>query len=299
MNLSQYRLALDLISQGIARSALGLIRTFWSPGMDVGDARRSLVPVLVAEVRARRLEAYRVGVDFLRAQAAAQGVPSPYVPAAGGYPEQAVDSVLREHLRGSPQEAAQAVSAALVRHVEASARQVVVRAAEEPPAPAADPLPAVVELSREAEVVSIDGKPQPTWQQVARGTAEDHRDETAAKGWARVLTGADNCPFCVMLASRGPVYSSADDAGRIDATTKWADAQGYLNSYHDNCDCLVVPVYNKGAWPGRDQYRELEKLWGDATKGYSGRDAMNALGRELSRMEREGEPLPVEDLRAA
>jgi len=118
------------------------------------------------------------------------------------------------------------------------------------------------------------------------------------RAWARVLTGADNCPFCVMLASRGPIYGSAESAGRIPASFKWVDAQGFVNSYHDNCDCLVVPVFGKN-WSGSEQSSALYKLWRDATKGFSGSDALNALSRELARMNRENEPLHVENLRAA
>lgn len=79
-------------------------------------------------------------------------------------------------------------------------------------------------------------------------------ENTAAdKGWgagyARVPRGAHTCAFCLMLASRGPVYGSAEAAGE-------------MNQFHDDCDCAVVPigpgqVYPKGYDPDRlyEQYR--------------------------------------------
>ena len=76
------------------------------------------------------------------------------------------------------------------------------------------------------------------------------------RGWARVLTGARSCWFCVMCASRGPVYQSAKSAG---------DNKGPWNSYHDHCDCKVVPVFDHRNWEGVEQYRQLEKMWRDVT----------------------------------
>lgn len=48
--------------------------------------------------------------------------------------------------------------------------------------------------------------------------------------YARVPTGDDTCDFCLMLASRGFVYSSAKEAGALD-------------HWHANCDCRVVPGF--------------------------------------------------------
>lgn len=48
--------------------------------------------------------------------------------------------------------------------------------------------------------------------------------------WARVPTGAETCQFCIMLASRGFVYRNEDVASHA----------------HANCDCRVVPSWDKG-----------------------------------------------------
>ena len=50
-----------------------------------------------------------------------------------------------------------------------------------------------------------------------------------AKFYARVPTGTYTCNWCVMLASRGFVYKTAESAG-----------EG--NQYHAHCDCLIVPA---------------------------------------------------------
>ena len=47
--------------------------------------------------------------------------------------------------------------------------------------------------------------------------------------WARVPTGADTCEFCIMLASRGFTYQSAETASHA----------------HANCDCRIVPSWDK------------------------------------------------------
>lgn len=69
--------------------------------------------------------------------------------------------------------------------------------------------------------------------------------------WARVPTGDETCDFCIMLASRGPVYLTAASAG--------AD---FPDHFHANCDCRIVPMWGtyqvetdaggyirRGGWP--------------------------------------------------
>ena len=62
-----------------------------------------------------------------------------------------------------------------------------------------------------------------------------------------------------MLASRGPVYSSAAEAGRGQASDR--DYAAGINTYHTNCDCLVVPIYDYENWPGRDQWLAAERVY--------------------------------------
>lgn len=139
-----------------------------------------------------------------------------------------------------------------------------------------DHLSVVRDPDDEKEVQSDDGprglpKLDRTSTEYLQGRIEDPMREMVevhAKSWARVLTGAENCAFCVMLASRGPVYRSADDAGRLDASEMLddADAGGYVNTYHSGCDCLVVPVYSWKSWPGRDSWLEAKRIYDAAAK---------------------------------
>lgn len=85
-------------------------------------------------------------------------------------------------------------------------------------------------------------------------------DHSKAIGYARVITGEWTCGFCVMLASRGPAYKSAEKAG----LRKRADGTFY-NSFHYNCDCIVVPVFGHARnYPGAelsDYYYALYRKW--------------------------------------
>lgn len=57
--------------------------------------------------------------------------------------------------------------------------------------------------------------------------ANAKRDRKRGVRFARITTGAETCPFCYMLSSRGAVYHSRKTAGALD---RW----------HNNCDCKVV-----------------------------------------------------------
>lgn len=140
-----------------------------------------------------------------------------------------------------------------------------------------------------------------------RTTLRAVEDDPEVVGWARVQGGEDSCAFCTMLISRGPVYLGADTAGLdLDDTSAveiWRQAQlsednseldELMTRWHPNCDCKVVPVFNRASWPGRDQYLEALDLWKQATaNGEKGRDALNSLRRLITRrQDDEGQPLP-------
>lgn len=56
------------------------------------------------------------------------------------------------------------------------------------------------------------------------------RDGGRGVRFARVPTGAETCPFCLLLASRGAVYGSRRTAGEF-------------SHFHRGCDCKVVPGF--------------------------------------------------------
>lgn len=91
------------------------------------------------------------------------------------------------------------------------------------------------------------------------------RDERLS-GWARADPKPPTCAFCLMLISRGPVYSSRSTAGGA-------------NRWHIGCSCQPVPVV-RGEWAGRNQYEDAERLWRQAA-GESRSDPLNTFRRKL------------------
>lgn len=90
------------------------------------------------------------------------------------------------------------------------------------------------------------------------------------QGWARVATGRETCEFCLTMISRGPVYTSAVGAGLDLADTPaqelWERGdqkamQALMHRWHPGCDCLVVPVFDRRNWPGRDEYIKASEIW--------------------------------------
>lgn len=92
-------------------------------------------------------------------------------------------------------------------------------------------------------------------------------------GWARRLTGAENCGFCVMLASRGAVYKSEHSA----------KYRSDMRRFHDGCDCEVVPVYDVNDWPGLDGFIEANRRYRAALGHVEGKgdNVLKALRRDL------------------
>lgn len=208
-------------------------------------------------------------------------------------------------IRGSLPRIAAAVQAIVARYGAASSAAALQhylsqrRAAGVPGRPvtrlAPPPAPAVVERAVSDAVATLYGTVTPESEQAAlkaldaeveklvldqsRQTVIDAvQSDRQARAWARV-PNADACAFCLMLATRGAVYSSARAAGQRDATTKWADAKGYINSFHPNCRCHVEPVF--GAYEPTARTRDAQALWKSSTRGKSGKDAMKAFRRAV------------------
>lgn len=94
--------------------------------------------------------------------------------------------------------------------------------------------------------------------------ANGRRDPLRPK-FARVPTGDETCDFCLMLASRGFVYSSEATAGAVK-----------LDHYHSGCDCRVVCQWGDGSVEGYNTQAIYDR-W---------QDAIDAKARE--RAERNG-----------
>lgn len=81
---------------------------------------------------------------------------------------------------------------------------------------------------------------------------ENGRRDPRKPKFARVPTGPETCDFCLMLASRGFVYTSEATAGAVK-----------LDHYHSGCDCRVVAQWSGGGVEGYDP-GEIYREWQNA-----------------------------------
>lgn len=305
--LGGYRRALDGIVSATLSALIRILRSGYSIDEDPRKLSKSLAEMVVEPIRMARISAHNEAVDFIKKTAADQGISDPYIPDRSGYSSRSAETVLRGVMKDDtrdPQEFPQVAAEKLVQHVEDAARQTIVRTVED--FREMDPQD---EPHRSYDAVSPEEE------------AESALDSELALNWARVLTGQENCGFCVMLASRGPVYETAETAGRLRASAAFREVNGrqWMNSYHPNCDCVVVPIYDYGEWAGRDQWQSLEDWYkkvihegtwtdedGNVHKGFKYNDKSHdsknnviaELDRVLRQMERDGEQLPVYDVRS-
>ncbi|MGV9818414.1 VG15 protein [Nocardia xishanensis] len=128
-------------------------------------------------------------------------------------------------------------------------------------------------------------------QQAARDTIADTAEAAGEEiGWARVLSGAESCAFCAMLASRGPVYRS--DKSATSVVGRRGRPRGSRNlgeAYHDHCDCEAILVRRGEDWEGREEYERLERLWMAADSSGTGEETRKVFGRAFRRIERDPE----------
>ena len=120
----------------------------------------------------------------------------------------------------------------------------------------------------------------------------------AERRFARVAEpGA--CPFCLMLASRGGVYLSKNQASFVGAgglRRHYSDGRfrGYRMKkgvvrgsrpagakFHDHCRCHVVEVADDSELPESNKW--LQEAWGEATSGVDGMKEKQAAWAEWLR----------------
>jgi hypothetical protein len=101
---------------------------------------------------------------------------------------------------------------------------------------------------------------------VMQGVEKDPK----AIAYAR-LPSPGACGWCLMLSSRGAVYS----ARTVVKTTSRSQKQGSGKSFHDFCSCVPFAVYSRDTEmpPIID---EAERLWIESTQGMSGKAALAA-----------------------
>lgn len=190
---------------------------------------------------------------------------------------------------------------ALGSHVFKAARVTVEAAVPEPMA-GNQQIAAAIDDAEPFDVKEMPGK-----RSMRRNRLKDGKRTIYPLGYARVLSGPKNCAFCIMLASRGPVYSSASHAGKKGTgaiSTPWVPTDQWPNSYHDNCDCLVVPVYsNDRDWLGKDAVEPLYEVYRKVTKGKFNltesdgeNEALDAWKAYIKELTEKGELLPVPEI---
>lgn len=245
MRAGQYRRTLDRISRNVAEVARSVGRFLQGTALtddDLADAARVLHPA----ISAGRNQAHQAAVEFMAGQAKVQGYTETVpVPEPREYKVEAVEKALKKTLtvQGRPPNMEAAVAKTAVRHTEDAARKAVEDTA-------------------------------------SMSTTEDPKtgETRPIIGWARQLTGAENCPFCVVMASRGAVYHSRQTAlydGGDSGTNTLNDG---LNRYHNGCDCVAVPVYDLKKWEGNATARRLySQVYKAAIDKYPDDDAFTAV----------------------
>lgn len=227
-------------------AALGLIDLSDPAAVKAAEpGMRSLV------VKHRRLAAQAANA-FLDASAAEHGVEA-YHPPVEPYHASALRKLLRENTGAS----AEQLAAAARRHVVMAGHRQMMRAV-------LDPEFGNYATREEQDELERHSSPLP-----AGDGSDDDAPAGGGKvrpvGWARVLQGKYSCGFCIMLASRGPVYSSADAAKYVAAPVGEKSREGGFLSrrartelrkknpraFHEHCDCIVVPVFDPDNWSGR------------------------------------------------
>ncbi|WP_280429725.1 hypothetical protein [Nocardia brasiliensis] len=291
MTPGAYRLALDAIMLELGLVVRPLVRLFLAD--PTPQARATLVDLLTPHIVHARQRSYEAAVEFLSAQRAAQGVSgAPVIPKIRPYEPAYVDRAVVNVLANYPREPEGALVATAVKHAEQAARAVPRDSAElfnagaspadnpvrlhlvrdEPATETADDGDDEYEADEDQDDYEDETDDNEAEDEDQADEQDDETDEEGAQGWARMLTGRDNCAFCVVLSSRGAVYSSKEAA--IEG------ANG--DEYHVGCDCVAVAVFDRDTWPGWKDARRLDALYRQATKAHPNTNGINAVRRLLA-----------------
>lgn len=137
----------------------------------------------------------------------------------------------------------------------------------------ADRIEEAVRTLDEEELVKERHRSMKVFSDVPDKYRRNSRGELIARpfAFARVCHPNKNgpCGFCVMLASRGPVYKSSESAGiRADR-------------YHDHCFCTCTPVFTSKHWEGKEQQVGFERVYNEVVRDQDlhGEDARRAMDK--------------------
>lgn len=98
--------------------------------------------------------------------------------------------------------------------------------------------------------------------------------------YARVPMGNETCAWCIMLASQGYVYKSEKSALYRKGKSGFRSAAEH---FHDNCDCIVVPVFGDGSIEGYDpdEYLAIYQKYQSTGPGNNTVATLNNMRRGL------------------
>lgn len=249
------------------------------------EQREQLASAMLPAIRRARAQSHALGAQMLETQAQALEIPTPPVQPVHRYERQAVVTMLENVTLVSdrssnaavtvddPGEVAERRPRVSVTVVDPESRRSSRVSVEVTEDNRRDP-EVVKVIADKVQAVAERHARMPSREALTDAVESDDDDDGPGIGWARVLTGAESCGFCAMLASRGPVYrtkKTASDAGGVDG-----------KAYHDNCDCEVVLVREDQDWVGREEYEALEHLWASSTAGTNGKSALKAFTAALN-----------------
>lgn len=323
MSASAFRKVLDAIirlfrndaeqaSQAIAASTAGMSKLERDAVLRASET--AYQKLLEGSVRRARRRAWAAALLFLEDEARKQvGAPA-YLPPEHAYRDKVVLDEIRK--AGGPvvaPETQKRVTDSLVRHVEMSARQTIIDAVD--PDLDLDDMPdsehedgkelthterlwveaqAAAKADEDAQARAVHDNRLAQAQALIREAGLDYdltevgmwRPTQRPIAWARVVQPtADKppCGFCIMCASRGPVYASLEKALTADGTD--------ISRYHNHCRCIAVPVYDYRSWPGKEEFLRYSEMYYQAVndtdedgealrKGLTGAQIRSELDRQ-------------------
>lgn len=239
LTVAHYRTQ-STIADATERTVQAMFRRVFDP-KDIAASWRRLEPLLVALVQQRHQVSAGVAANYVTAFRSSLGVAGRYVPVIDGL--MAADDIVPWLRAAGPTTAFNLLDTG------------------------ADVAPGTLtKVTGSVTRMVLDGGRNTSILNVER--------DTACVGYARQAR-AGCCAFCAMLAGRGAVYKDESIAlrGGFKGPTV-PDEQ----RYHHNCKCQPYPIYSRAQAlpPNSDQFRET---WKEATRGYRGKDALNAFRR--------------------
>lgn len=100
----------------------------------------------------------------------------------------------------------------------------------------------------------------------ARDMTDELVRQKVALGYFRVTQSEMPCGFCLMLASRGPVY---DDDSFAESDPRFTGPGKH--KVHDGCMCTLRPVFTRSEDEWSEQARRADQVWRDHGKAVDGR----------------------------